>query len=200
MYSIQEVINKLGWQAQGPLVSVSMLILIGWVSLVGRQSPDAHLFAFLGVTSVLWTYHGIYDFVCVLPALLLLMSWEAADRVGQPVLSQRPSLPSRVIGVSCFVLLSLALSPPVSGGFSQLTHAIRWGGRLALLYVVSAAGGLLFRQRPWPDRNPSGSGSPGEVGNPDMAVPLEHRVREVRQFGVELGLERLRCIYCGQGH
>src|SRR5262249_20330524 len=119
--------------------------LIAWLA---RGASEGRLFAFLGVVSMLWIYHGAYDFVFFLPALMFMLGWKEEGVADE----DRPgpfAWNGLAAGVVCYVVLSVALSPPIVGGGSLFSRGFRWIGRAMLVYVlIVATCGLFFTSRP----------------------------------------------------
>ncbi|MFO0967619.1 MAG: glycosyltransferase family 87 protein [Gemmataceae bacterium] len=148
MYSMQEVVNALGWQTtlMGKVIPWALLLTIWLVAWLGRGAGAGRLFAFLGVASMLWIYHGAYDFVSLLPALLLMMGW--IERGAVP-LAAKPwwTWNGPAAGVVCYLVLTVALSPPIVGGGSLFSRGFRWLGRATLVYLLAVVTSRLFEVR-----------------------------------------------------
>jgi len=143
MNSIQEIINVFNWQNYGPALSGLVLLLSGGVTLLGWQAPLAYHIAFTGMVSMFWTYHGPYDFICVLPALMILMRFELPEET--PAINRSARL-IRLLGWGSFILLSLELTPAVYEGNLLAARLLRWGGRFAFILVLLTIAGLFLRQ------------------------------------------------------
>ncbi len=157
LYSIQEIINQMDWRAYGIWVSGLTLLLGSLVTLIGRQAPAAYHIAYTGAASMFWTYHGPYDFVCLLPALMLLMGFaEDKNAPGSARGSRAQAVWQasrvrsqgwlRLIGPCCFTVLSLAMMPVIIEGDFSVARILRWSGRAAFLTVLFLMGVLLWRQ------------------------------------------------------
>ena len=146
MYSIQEIINALHWQRVGPFVSLAFLTANGAMCVAARHATADTRFAFLGMTSVLWTYHGPYDFVCALPALLVLFEWRWLEGPGRPDSERATGRLSKLLAIGGFVLLSLAFGLPVLGADAPLARAFRWAARLMLLGLYAAVAYRLVKE------------------------------------------------------
>jgi hypothetical protein len=146
-YSLQDVVNWLGWQAkpQGVMVSLLACLLISYTVFLCRRAADEYHLAFLGVASFLWTYHRPYDAICLLPALLVLMCGRLPCRTNQHTADVNRSRRARFAGAVSFLLLSVAFYPSVFGGGDDATRILRWLGRLTLVYVLVAATRVLVR-------------------------------------------------------
>ncbi len=94
-----------------------------------RSAPASQLFALAAVTSAFWTYHGPYDFVVLLPAILPLAGW-----------SDRP--PARrwsIAGFAAFAIVALALTPWIYNGEHLFARMIRWAGRATVMGLFAHA-------------------------------------------------------------
>ncbi|HTU22593.1 MAG TPA: glycosyltransferase family 87 protein [Gemmataceae bacterium] len=125
MYTFQDWLNVAGpripWLV--PAASLGILILCGVTLTAARRLPRARQLSIAAVTSVFWTYHGSYDFVVLLPALLPLAGWsdQPQGRRWSP------------IGIAVFAILAFGLSPMVYGGTDLATRIIRWSTRLVVI-------------------------------------------------------------------
>ena len=138
MFTLQELINVAGLQGtlwSKAIVAAALAFLAGIV-IVFRRRPPLDLFAFLSVGSVVWMYHKYYDFVMVMPALLILMGWTQRDpaihssgRVGDV-----RRIPMEL--ATFLVVVSVALIPYVNYADGLSARVARWGGRLALVALL----------------------------------------------------------------
>lgn len=140
MFTLQELINVAGLAGTGwgtAIVATALAFLSG-VVLVFRRRPTVDLFAFLGVGSVVWMYHKYYDFVMLMPALMILMGWSSRDAaIESAPRSGRP--PRLLIELSTFlVVVSVAMVPYVNYADSPWARVMRWGARLSLVALLVA--------------------------------------------------------------
>jgi hypothetical protein len=128
-YSIQEFINRAGWDntLAGSFCTYGFLGLIVAWSWWHRRAGAERLVAFLCVASLTWTYHERYDYVLLLPLAL-----QVAQGVRMPV---------RAIGWKLiFVVLGLSITDLVYASDTDWAWVIRWSGRAALaaLFALTA--------------------------------------------------------------
>ena len=141
-YTLHEVINRLGWQAAGLIPLAAALALIGGFTLLLRRASGGRLLGFVSVASCLWMYHLPYDFVCLLPGLVVLLGWE------KPSHGRQPSWALRWLAVGAVVVvLNLALSDAVVTEEWPASRLLRWAGRLAVVGVLVASSCAVVRAR-----------------------------------------------------
>lgn len=144
MYTVQEFINSFQLQAYGGAISGA--ILVGGALLLWRTAAARieYQIAFAGVLSLFWTYHGPYDFLFAMPALLLLMGWRGEeDRNGW---KKEPRRIQVGIGLIGFFVLTLALLPPIYEGDWFIARVLRWGARITVPLILLASGGMLYTE------------------------------------------------------
>jgi glycosyl transferase family 87 len=153
MFTLQELINVAGLQGTlwSKAIVAAALALLAGVVLLFRRRPTLDLFAFLCAGSVVWMYHKYYDFVMVMPALLILMGWRRRDpAIESPRhLGRAPRFSTAL--ATFLVVVSVAMIPYVNYADGGWARAMRWGGRLALvalpvvmlLRVVAPRGSLV---------------------------------------------------------
>jgi hypothetical protein len=133
-FTIQEVLGALhivDTPAGTALVAWFVLFAAGWC-WAHRAAPDDALVDLLCFVSVLWSYHGPYDFVILFVPLVRRMS--AATLPGRKLIP--------LLALATFVCLSLALSPAVYTDEAHLvSRLLRHATRLLL---VSWFAGLLL--------------------------------------------------------
>lgn len=132
-FTIQEVLNALGWEntAQAMAVVLGIWVLVGlWCWRYRRARWEAH-FVLLSLANLAWTYHERHDFVLLAFALV----WFASQAVVSPR-HRGWAVGGLVLGT----VLGLALSDPFYIPDAPWAHAVRWAGRLALvgLWAVAA--------------------------------------------------------------
>ena len=143
MYSLQEILNRMAWEN----TIIGNSIIIGFLATVTflywhRQSIDnKFLFDFMCFVSVLWTYHGNYDFVVLLPPFLQILEGSTDKNTGK---GGYRWVVAFCLWLGGFVLLDLALWTPIYRGDYVAFRLIRWGGRLALLGMCAWSGTRLF--------------------------------------------------------
>src|SRR5205823_10934697 len=126
--TLHELINQLGWQAAGLAPQAAALPLIAGVTLLHRRATGGRLLGLLSIASCLWIYHLPYDFVCLLPALIVLLGWE------KPGLGPQPSWALRCLAAGAVaVVLNLALSDAVVTDALPASRLLRWAGRLVVV-------------------------------------------------------------------
>jgi hypothetical protein len=122
IYTIQELINRL--HLDGTLLD--SLIPIGVVGLafcLARRLTRVRALAFLSFVSVIWMYHGIYDFV----VLLVPGALHVPD-----LFDRRRKNMAWILSVGGFLAIGVALLPAVREGETMIYHLLRWIGRLSL--------------------------------------------------------------------
>jgi hypothetical protein len=138
MFTLQELINYFGFRGTPYASAITMTALAFLVSVVVvfRHRPTVELFGFLCVGSVLWMYHKYYDFIMVMPALLIMMGWSSSSiprrEPGQPSLFRR----SLSLGQTFAMVLAISLIPYVNYADGFLPRLLRWGGRAALVALL----------------------------------------------------------------
>jgi hypothetical protein len=144
-YSIQEVIYHLRWRGTPQALALSglALALVMGVAYLGRRGCATRQLSFLGVGSALWTYHLIYDYVSLLPALMLGMGWRPASDSTPAGQVER----FRIGGVLLFLQMSATFTPAVGSHPGLPASLMRWTLRVALVYLLMRDGWLLMRTR-----------------------------------------------------
>jgi hypothetical protein len=135
-FTLQEVLSawRLADSAAG-LAVVAMLVLFaaGWC-LWNRAAGDDLLIDWLCFVSVLWTYHGPYDFVVLLIPLVRRLGPAVAAVRNRPEMFFNVSL-----GTALFVFLSVATSPLVYGDEVHVAaRLVRHAARLTLILSAAA--------------------------------------------------------------
>jgi hypothetical protein len=124
-FTLQEVLAALHVEdtpAGAALVAAFALAVTGWC-WTNRGAPDELLVDLLCFVSVLWTYHGLYDFVILFVPLARRMS--AVALPGQRMVP--------LLALATFLCLSLALSPVVYSDEVHLaSRLVRHAARLLL--------------------------------------------------------------------
>jgi hypothetical protein len=141
-FTLQEVLSalRLADTAAGhALVLGVVLFAAGWC-LWNRAASDASLVDWLCFVSVLWTYHGPYDFVVLLIPLVRRLVPAA---VSTP---REPALFTSSLAIATFLLLSIAASPLAYGDEVHIAaRFVRHGARLALLLCAIVAALQVWR-------------------------------------------------------
>lgn len=134
-YTFQEVIGRLG-VADTPAGMALVLALVlavtawCWWHRGGQPEGDGPMIDLLCVVSVLWTYHGPYDFVILLPPLLRRIV--GAGAAASP--------PAAAWALASFACLSLATEPSVYSDEAHLAlRLVRHAARAVLLAWFAAA-------------------------------------------------------------
>lgn len=130
-FTLQEVLSALrlaDTPAGLAVVAAFLLFATGWC-LANRRAGDDLLIDLLCVVSILWTYHGPYDFVILLVPLarrLVPTPDVRTDRVG--------SWFDKRLAAGLLICVSMAASPPIYGDEVHVwSRLIRHGARLSLL-------------------------------------------------------------------
>jgi hypothetical protein len=93
-------------------------------------------------------YHDAYDFLFLMPALLMVLGWQEASAHAERGISSQSA---KAFGVSCLALLALALLPPIFQSESFAARALRWCARIELI--------LLFGVVSWRLLHSAGAGA-----------------------------------------
>lgn len=147
MYTVQEIINRFGWQSEPVGLIIRGLFYLFAVGMIVfcRRAPDAYRIAFVCIVSMLWIYHGPYDFVFALTPLIILFYLKR--RVSIADFSFSKTLLPQLLLVISFTALSVALAPPVYEGDGLITRILRWLGRFALVYLLLELSRVFIRGR-----------------------------------------------------
>lgn len=169
-FTLQEVVSGLrlaDTPAGLAVVAGFVLFAFAWC-LANRSAEDAPLVDFLCFVSVLWTYHGAYDFVILLVPLTrrLVPALSSAATRRKWRLAAGPSL-------ALYAIMSVAASPSVYGDEVHATaRLVRHGARLLLAsgYVAMAVAVWRSARAAKPADEPSWlpepRGEPGEMRLP----------------------------------
>jgi hypothetical protein len=127
-FTLQEILSSLrlaDTPAGFAVVAGFVLFAIAWC-VINRTASDASLIDFLCFASLLWTYHGPYDFVILLVPI--------ARRLVPPAETvRRRWWQAAVPAVALFVFVSAAASSPVYGDEVHLAaRLVRHAARLLL--------------------------------------------------------------------
>jgi hypothetical protein len=142
MYTVQEFINSFQLQAYAGVISGSVLIagvIVLWRASAARME---YQIAFAGALSLFWTYHGPYDFLFAMPALLLLMRWRGEDAMEGR--NEEAKWIYITLGATGLLVLALALAPPVYEGDTFVQRILRWAARIMVPSILLASGGMLL--------------------------------------------------------
>lgn len=136
MYNVPELLNKfglIGTKLAG--LTPWILLVFSWLFIFYSRRSLIEKFSFLGIFSVLWTYHGPYDYVSLIPALLLVLGWNPTVlENSNPSNNLSRVLP--ILGFVCFIILSAALYPSIyEDSKNLLPRVIRWLGRGSIGFV-----------------------------------------------------------------
>jgi hypothetical protein len=142
-FTLQEVLSalRLADTAAGhALVLGVVLFATGWC-LWNRAASDDLLVDWLCFVSVLWTYHGPYDFVVLLIPLVRRLVPAAVHTTQHAA-----ALFTSSLAVALFLLLSIAASPLAYGDEVHIAaRFVRHGARLALLASAIVAASQVWR-------------------------------------------------------
>jgi hypothetical protein len=135
-FTLQEVLSA-AHLADTPaglaVIGAFVIFALGWC-LVHRASPDAALVDFLCFVSILWTYHGPYDFVI----LLIPLTRQLLTSKSRGLVAWMP-----LVGFAC---VSAATSPLVYGDEVHIAaRLIRHAARLFLLLGFAASAVAVWR-------------------------------------------------------
>jgi hypothetical protein len=135
-FTLQEVLSalRLADSAAGlAVVAIVVLIAVGWC-LWNRAAGDDVLIDWLCFVSVLWTYHGPYDFVVLLIPLVRRLGPAVAALRNRPEVFFNVSLAGAL-----FVFLSVAASRLVYGDEVHVAaRLVRHAARLVLILSSAA--------------------------------------------------------------
>ncbi len=126
MYTMQEIINNLHLAGTVWDIVIPFAIVLGAGWLIRRFEPNRRL-AMLCLLAVTWTYHYPYDFVVFLGVIAFLLT--PFDRPQQWDVWQW-------CGFIALLVLGVALSDSAAGGQAVAWRIARWGGRIALLWLI----------------------------------------------------------------
>jgi hypothetical protein len=167
-FTLQEVLSALRLaDTPAGFAVIAGFVLLGFVWCVAnRAADDATLVDLLCFVSVLWTYHGPYDFVILLvPVARRLVTFlsTAGSAAGWPI------VPS--VALTLFIVVSVACSPAVYGDeFHFISRVARHAARLLL--VLGFAGAAL---RVWRSARPRPAGN-APVAFSDCGSREPHRL------------------------
>jgi hypothetical protein len=133
-FSLQEVLNAIGWENTLPGTGVVLLLwsaVLVWCAAHRRARWEAQ-FAFLSLANLAWTYHERHDFV-LLAFLLVLFAAQLVDPRRRRIAA---------FGLGLCLILGLALAETFYVPEESWAHAMRWAGRASLLglWAITAAG------------------------------------------------------------
>lgn len=130
MYSIQEILNRLGPE-RGPVGTLLRLGLLGAIfgwCWWNRASSKERQIDFLCFANLLWVYHGDYDFV-----LLLLPLAHCCRRLFADAPMESHAKLAAWLELGAYVVVGLGLLLPVYRGDDFGFRQLRWMCRLSLL-------------------------------------------------------------------
>jgi hypothetical protein len=136
-YSLQEVINGLGWDntPKGLALSLGFAGACAVWAALHRRARPADLAAFLALASLIWTYHERYDSVLLLLPLMNLFAR----------LAQGPTDRLDLLLAAAFVVLGLALTDAVYLQDLPGLRLLRWGGRAAMVVLFAGTARWVWR-------------------------------------------------------
>lgn len=128
-YTLQEVLNRLGWEnsLKGALLSLSTVGVLSLVAFVRARLHPHLVVGLLSYAAILWMYHERYDFVLLLIPLVTILHGI--------LVSSKPKL-SVCLPLGLLITLGLALSETVYTSDSPIAGLMRWAGRFSLLLLV----------------------------------------------------------------
>lgn len=151
-FTIQEVMNALGWENTGV---GWFLVLAIWGGLLAwcvwhRSARWEALFSLLSLGNLAWTYHERHDFVLLAVPLVLLCG---CRRLVPPLMAWA--------GLFLLVMLALAYTNLFYVPTADWARAIRWAGRFSLIGLwLVAAGWVRISHRQETKRHLPESASP----------------------------------------
>jgi hypothetical protein len=135
MYTLQELINVCGLRGT-PLATAITATALGTIAVTiyaFRRRPPIDLMTFVGVASALWMYHHYYDFVMLIPGVMVVLGWATTWR-GTRTRTWKTGL----LAVPSFLSLSAALTPHVIFAEGILARSLRWSGRICISALLGA--------------------------------------------------------------
>lgn len=133
-YTLQDIVNQLGWDNRPAgfaltLAFVALSIALAWRY---RHAPALEMTVYLSMVSVLWTYHGRYDFV----VLCIPLGYVAARSLANRRLAVQPAL---LLSAAGLLVVGIGLTDTVYFQPGAVYKAARYGARMAvwLLWLAS---------------------------------------------------------------
>jgi len=129
-YTIQEVLNRMGWEntTKGILVSFGIVGALGSLALLRSKLHPHLVLGVLAYAAILWMYHERYDFVLLLVPLVTTLHALLVTKGNDYLL--------RLIPILLFVILGAALTETIYSSSAPAASLTRWAGRFSLILLV----------------------------------------------------------------
>jgi hypothetical protein len=133
-YTLQDIVNLLGWDNRPAGFALTFGFVAVSIALAWRyrHAPALEMTVYLSTVSVLWTYHGRYDFV----VLCLPLGYVAARLLAN---RHRPAQPVLLLAAAALLVVGIGLTDTVYFQSGAVYKAARYGVRMAvwLLWLAS---------------------------------------------------------------